>query len=809
MPNDAIQYIPPVYRPPSEAELLILPVTNGCSWNKCTFCEMYTAPQKRFRPRSEEEVLESIRRCGEELGGEVRRIFLADGDAMTLSTRRLVTVLEAIKRELPSVHRISSYCLPRNLRKKSVEEIKELAALGLSLVYVGAELGDDEVLAKVNKGETFATTLEALEKLGEAGIKRSVMILNGLGGQALSKQHAMNSAALMNAAQPEFVATLVVSFPQGEERLRADFHGRPSPNAIPASTRCSKRCGPISARTTSEKPRPAYWRRCGCGPKRPRRTTSRRRCSCGAARCAALLRNSARRCGGMRRFCRRAWSWCGTRLPHGLRISRWRHWRALQSSSELLQPCWLRAAGCFWRWGSGSASAPRPGRRRARQETTRIAEAVGWLEKGDPRGGPDRRGGTGGQSGRFAGPAGGGAQRVATGGVEAAIREVQRYAASGPFAGELLLAAGRAPAALAALRAAAPAGLPARVPDGHGPGGTAQRAGRASREAPGGPAGRERGDRRPFPAGRRAAQQAKYGPAAECYRKVLEGDAQFVPALHNLAYLLAEHLGQSEEALNLAQKARELAPESASTDDVLGLVLYRRGIGSLAEIHLKEAAANGCARASAHLALMRARRESSQSASNTLPDPVALGWVDLGAAENAEARLETYRRTRGCQPDETALDAVLRERSPARFTERIIPAMMVCEPQPAFNPASLPSPQAVTLENLRALWSNPDLMLQRLFGLSGVNAADAPGWDNTFISWDDTRSLPPKITKAPERIGDPVFRNPATPQDAAGWKCTTRCGRALFTGSKVGRKSQKLPRRPGNGCAGRRTGLAD
>ena len=225
MSIDAIQYIPPVYRPPSEAESLILPITNGCSWNKCTFCEMYTAPQKRFRPRGEEEVLESIRRCGEEFGGEVRRIFLADGDAMTLSTRRLVTVLEAIKRELPAVHRISSYCLPRNLRKKSVEEIKELAALGLSLVYVGAESGDDEVLARVNKGETFATTLDALQKLGEAGIKRSVMILNGLGGQALSKQHAMNTAALMNAAQPEFLATLVVSFPQGEERLRGVFPG--------------------------------------------------------------------------------------------------------------------------------------------------------------------------------------------------------------------------------------------------------------------------------------------------------------------------------------------------------------------------------------------------------------------------------------------------------------------------------------------------------------------------------------------------------------------------------------------------------
>ncbi len=141
MDTGPVRYIEPVFRPPSEAESLILPVTDGCSWNRCTFCEMYTAPQKRFRPRGEEDVLESIRRCGETFGSGVRRVFLADGDAMTLSTRRLAAVLEAIRRELPAVHRISSYCLPRNLRKKTAEELKELAALGLSLVYVGAEFG--------------------------------------------------------------------------------------------------------------------------------------------------------------------------------------------------------------------------------------------------------------------------------------------------------------------------------------------------------------------------------------------------------------------------------------------------------------------------------------------------------------------------------------------------------------------------------------------------------------------------------------------------------------------------------------------
>ena len=218
-----IRYVEPVFRPPSEAESLILPVTDGCSWNQCTFCEMYTAPQKKFRARDEVEILDSIRLTGERYGDKVRRVFLADGDALVLPTRRLLTVLEAIRTHLPAVRRISSYCLPRNLRKKTQQEIDELAAAGLSMVYVGAESGDDQVLAAVNKSETFETTCEALDKFGAAGITRSVMILNGLGGKIYTRQHAENSARLANATQPEYLATLVVSFPQGEQRLRAGF----------------------------------------------------------------------------------------------------------------------------------------------------------------------------------------------------------------------------------------------------------------------------------------------------------------------------------------------------------------------------------------------------------------------------------------------------------------------------------------------------------------------------------------------------------------------------------------------------------
>lgn len=182
---------------------------------------MYTSPQKKFRARDEAEVLDEIRRCGEQL--IVQRVFLADGDALVLPTHRLLRILEQIRQCLPEVQRVSSYCLPRNLRKKSVAELQELADAGLGMAYVGAESGDDEVLALVNKGETYESTLSALDKLGAAGIARSVMILSGLGGRQLSRQHARNSARLMNAAQPEFLSTLVVSFPQGEARFRQTF----------------------------------------------------------------------------------------------------------------------------------------------------------------------------------------------------------------------------------------------------------------------------------------------------------------------------------------------------------------------------------------------------------------------------------------------------------------------------------------------------------------------------------------------------------------------------------------------------------
>lgn len=214
-----IQYIDPVYRPPSEARSLIIPVTNGCSWNKCSFCEMYTDEQKRFYVRKEHEILDEISRSGQSLKG-VTRVFLGDGDAMVLSFRRLKAILIELNNAFPDLKRVSAYCLPRNIKNKTSKELDELKNLGLSMLYVGFESGDDEVLQRINKGENSLSIYEAMEKIKQAGIISSVMIINGLGGVDMSEQHAVNSATLINKVQPEYLSSLVLTFHKGPQRFR-------------------------------------------------------------------------------------------------------------------------------------------------------------------------------------------------------------------------------------------------------------------------------------------------------------------------------------------------------------------------------------------------------------------------------------------------------------------------------------------------------------------------------------------------------------------------------------------------------------
>ena len=219
-----VDYVEPVFRPPSEWQSLIIQVTLGCSWNNCTFCNMYDS--KSFKTKTIEDIDAELKRVAES-GYPVRRVFLADGDAMTLSTRRLTAILQCIKKYFPDIQRISSYCLPRNLAKKSVAELRSLCSEGLSLMYVGCETGDNELLNLIEKGENFNSSLSALQKIKQAGMKSSVMILNGLGGLELSAQHVNATVMLMNAAQPDFLSTLVVNFPEGgEAKYAKKFSGR-------------------------------------------------------------------------------------------------------------------------------------------------------------------------------------------------------------------------------------------------------------------------------------------------------------------------------------------------------------------------------------------------------------------------------------------------------------------------------------------------------------------------------------------------------------------------------------------------------
>ena len=217
-----INYHEPLFRPPSEAYSFILQVTLGCAWNKCAFCEMYSS--KQFKVRSEEDIFADIDSM-EAYGEQYRKIFLADGNAMVLSFDKLSRILDKLKDTFPKMTRVSAYALPKDIAEKSDEELKTLADKGLKLLYVGIESGDDELLKRINKGENFESTSHALQRARKAGIKLSVMILNGLGGKNYSQQHAINSAKVVNEIQPEFLSTLVLSYPYGEEHFMKKFDG--------------------------------------------------------------------------------------------------------------------------------------------------------------------------------------------------------------------------------------------------------------------------------------------------------------------------------------------------------------------------------------------------------------------------------------------------------------------------------------------------------------------------------------------------------------------------------------------------------
>lgn len=194
-----------IYRPPSEANSLILQVTVGCSHNKCTFCSMYK--NKSFRMKSKEEIFDDIDTYTNDF---YTKAFLADGDAMLLKTHLLIEIIRKIKTNMPKIKRIGIYAHANNLKTKSIEELKLLHSEGLNIVYVGIESGSDKILEKINKGITSSEMEKQLIKVSDSGIKLSIMIISGLGGTELTHEHAVESAKLISKIKPKFLSLLTL-----------------------------------------------------------------------------------------------------------------------------------------------------------------------------------------------------------------------------------------------------------------------------------------------------------------------------------------------------------------------------------------------------------------------------------------------------------------------------------------------------------------------------------------------------------------------------------------------------------------------
>lgn len=204
----------PLFRPPSEARSLILQLTEGCSWNRCTYCAMYRS--KRYRVRPVDDVVAEVRGAAA-MGMRPRRLFLADGDALAAPTDALVTVLEAVREHLPDVQRVGVYGDSRAILARGPEALSSLRDLGLGIVYFGAETGDPETLRSVRKGTTVARQVEASRMVREAGLKLSVMVLLGLAGVQHGERHARATGRFLVEAAPTYAAALVVTPVPGTE----------------------------------------------------------------------------------------------------------------------------------------------------------------------------------------------------------------------------------------------------------------------------------------------------------------------------------------------------------------------------------------------------------------------------------------------------------------------------------------------------------------------------------------------------------------------------------------------------------------
>jgi radical SAM superfamily enzyme YgiQ (UPF0313 family) len=212
-----MRYHGTVIRPPSEADSYILQVTYGCSHNRCTFCGTYL--DKPFRVRDARQVLEDIEAVSRIIPN-TRRVFLADGDALVLSTNRLTAILEALQGAFPNLERVGIYANAGNILRKSTDELETLRESGLGIVYLGLESGSDEVLARIEKGASAKEMIEAVRKAKSAGLLASVIGILGLAGPGDSAEHARLTGKAVSQMDPDYFSMLTLMLVPGTPLYR-------------------------------------------------------------------------------------------------------------------------------------------------------------------------------------------------------------------------------------------------------------------------------------------------------------------------------------------------------------------------------------------------------------------------------------------------------------------------------------------------------------------------------------------------------------------------------------------------------------
>ena len=214
-----------VYRPPSEADAYLLQATIGCTWNKCTYCDMYR-DKPTFRLRDLDEVLEDMRVAATKFGSRIQKLFVMDGDALCMPMTHWRAILTLAYEIYPNLRRVSCYAMARNILEKTPDEMSDLRNLGLRQLYIGPESGDDITLKRIAKGSSAAQHIEAAERAKVAGIKMSVIFLLGAGGVERSQVHAKASAELASAMDPDFLSALTLTVIPNTPMERMQANGR-------------------------------------------------------------------------------------------------------------------------------------------------------------------------------------------------------------------------------------------------------------------------------------------------------------------------------------------------------------------------------------------------------------------------------------------------------------------------------------------------------------------------------------------------------------------------------------------------------